>query len=161
MLSPAIKDLQPALQKSSVIYEYKCHCGSRYIGRTSLQLRDRIKQHVTKWQTEYYTSSQRLHPNRAGKEKQTSPECDSAIGQHLLESSQCAANYPELQFSVLDTKHSRFHCSLLEAIYITTCIPSFAYKKSSFTFLTCLNRTEVRVKLPHWTVRHLRIFFIG
>ena len=32
MLSPATKDLLPALHKSSVIYEYKCHCDSRYVG---------------------------------------------------------------------------------------------------------------------------------
>ena len=31
------------------IYEYKCHCYSRYVGRTFQRLRDRIKQHVPQW----------------------------------------------------------------------------------------------------------------
>ena len=37
------------IQKSSVIYECKYDCDSRYVGRTSQRLQDRIKQHVTKW----------------------------------------------------------------------------------------------------------------
>ena len=46
MLPVARKDVLPAIQKSFVIYEYKCHRDSRYVGRTSQQLHDRIKQHV-------------------------------------------------------------------------------------------------------------------
>ena len=38
----------PALQKSNVIYQFSCHCNSRYVGRTSQMLQDRIKQHVPK-----------------------------------------------------------------------------------------------------------------
>ena len=46
MLPVACKDVLSAIQKSFVIYEYKCHCDSRYVGRTSQRLQDRIKQHV-------------------------------------------------------------------------------------------------------------------
>ena len=35
MLPVARKEVLPAIQKSFVIYEYKCHCDSRYVGRTS------------------------------------------------------------------------------------------------------------------------------
>ena len=49
MLPVACKDVLPAIQKSFVIYEYKCHCDSRYVGRTSQRLQDRIKQHVPQW----------------------------------------------------------------------------------------------------------------
>ena len=56
MLSPATKDLLPALQKSSVIYEYKCHRDNRYVGRTSQQLQDSIKQHVPKWLIQHHTT---------------------------------------------------------------------------------------------------------
>ena len=42
------KDVLPALQKSNVIYQFSCHCDSRYVGRTSQRLQDRIKQHVPK-----------------------------------------------------------------------------------------------------------------
>ena len=67
MLSPAKKDVLPAFQKSSVIYEYKCHCDSRYVGRTSQRLQDRIKQHVPKWLRKQHTGQQRLQPDRACK----------------------------------------------------------------------------------------------
>ena len=46
MLPVARKDVLPSTQKSFVIYEYKCHCDSRYVGRTSQRLQDRFKQHV-------------------------------------------------------------------------------------------------------------------
>ena len=49
MLPVARKDVLPTIQKSFVIYEYKCHCDSRYVGRTSQRLQDRIKQHVPQW----------------------------------------------------------------------------------------------------------------
>ena len=49
MLPVACKDVLPTTLKSSIIYEYLCHCDSRYIGQTSEQLQDRIKQHISKW----------------------------------------------------------------------------------------------------------------
>ena len=59
MLPTARKDVLPAIQKSFVIYEYKCHCDSRYIGRTSQRLQDRIKQHVPKWLRQQLTRPRR------------------------------------------------------------------------------------------------------
>ena len=38
MLPASWKDVLPAIQKSSVTYEYKCHCDSRYVGRTAQRL---------------------------------------------------------------------------------------------------------------------------
>ena len=38
MLPVARKDVLFTVQKSFVIYEYKCHCDSRYVGRTSQRL---------------------------------------------------------------------------------------------------------------------------
>ena len=49
MLPVAHKDVLFTIQKSSVIYKYKCHCDSRYVRRTSQRLQDRIKQHVPQW----------------------------------------------------------------------------------------------------------------
>ena len=118
MLSPASKNFPPALQKSSVIYKYKCHCNGRYVGKTCQRLQDRIKQYVRKWLIQHHTSSQRLQPDRKCMKKQTNPEYDSAIGQHRSESNQCAANYQKHQYSNLDTSRGRFHPSLLEATYI-------------------------------------------
>ena len=42
MLPVARMDVLPTTQKSSVIYEYKCHCDSRCVERTSERLQDRI-----------------------------------------------------------------------------------------------------------------------
>ena len=56
MLPASRKDVLPAIQKSSVIYEYKCHCDSRYVGRTAQRLQDRIKQHVPKWLRQHTAS---------------------------------------------------------------------------------------------------------
>ena len=128
MLPTARKDVLPALQKSSVIYEYKCHCDSRYVGRTSQRLQDRIKQHVPKW-LESTTTSQRSQPKRACKKTKSTPECDSAIGQHLLENDQCAANYNKSHFSILDTARSIFHLKLLEATYIRLRRPNLCRQK--------------------------------
>ena len=46
-LLPAIKkDVLPSHHHSNVIYQFVCHCNSRYVGRTSQHLEERIKQHV-------------------------------------------------------------------------------------------------------------------
>ena len=48
LLPTTNKDVLPALQKNNVIYQFSCHSDSRYVGRTSQRLQDRIKQHVSK-----------------------------------------------------------------------------------------------------------------
>ena len=132
MLSAAKKDVLPANQRSMVIYEYVCHCGSRYVGRTTQRLQERIKQHVPKAirqkttltleQGTHRSQPTRTQLNRKCKAKsktQFKPESDLAIGQHLLESNECARNYSDLQFKILTTARSQFHLSLLEAVYIS------------------------------------------
>ena len=79
MLPAAKKDVQPATQRSMVIYKYVCHCDSRYVGRTAQMLQERIKQHVPKAITQGTTPSQeqgtyrsrttRTQPNRNYKAK--------------------------------------------------------------------------------------------
>ena len=120
MLPVARKDVLPAIQKSFVIYEYKCHCDSRYVGRTSQRLQDRIKQHVPQWLRQQLTRPRRSQPHRSCKRTDTKPDCDSAIGQHLLDNDQCALNYDDKRFSILAAARSSFHLNLLEATYIKT-----------------------------------------
>ena len=132
MLPAAKKDVLPANQRSKIIYEYVCHCDSRYVGRTTQRLQKRIKQHVPKAIRQKTTLTQepgthrsqptRAQPNRkckAKSETQFDPESDSAIGQHLFESNQWARNYSDSQFKILTTARSQFHLSLLEAVYIS------------------------------------------
>ena len=99
ILPAAKRDVLPANQRKMVIYEYVCHYDSRYVGRTTQRLQERIKQHVPKATRQRATLTQeqgthrsqptRTQPNRKCKAKcktQFEKESDSAIGQHLLES---------------------------------------------------------------------------
>ena len=90
-----------SLTKRSVIYEYKCHCDSRYVRRTSQRLQDRIKQHVPQWLRQQLTRPRRSQPHRSCKQTDTKPDCDSAIGQHLLDNDRRALNYDDKRFSML------------------------------------------------------------
>ena len=49
--------------------------------------------------------------------KDTKPDCDSAIGQHLLENDQCALSFDNQRFSIFAAARSSFHLNLLEAAY--------------------------------------------
>ena len=144
----------PANQRSMVIYEYVCHCDSRYVGRTTQRLQERIKQHVPKAIRQKNTLTQkqgthrsqptRTQPNRKCKAKgktQFEPESDSAIVQHLLESNQCARNYSDWQFKILTTAFSQFHLSLLKAVYISRKKNRFVQVKA-----VCIHSTTVSVR---------------
>ena len=120
MLPVACKNVLPAIQKSFVIYEYKCHCDGRYVGRTSQRLQDRIKQHVPQWLRQQLTHPCRSQPHRSCKQTDTKLDCDSAIAQHLLDNDRCALNYNDKRFSILATARRSFHLNLLEATYIKT-----------------------------------------
>ena len=141
ILPASCKDVLPAIQKSSVIYGYKCRCDSRYVGRTAQRFQDRIKQHVPKWLPQR-TASQRVLPNRACKGKQPAPECDSAIGQHLLENDQCAANCNDDQFSTvfwtLRAVFSILVCSKPATLKYGDLI--YANRKSLSILLNCSSR---------------------
>ena len=143
MLPVACKDVLPAIQKSFVIYEYKCHCDSRYVGRTSQRLQDRIKQHAPQWLKQQLTHPRRSQPHRSCKRTDTKPDCDSAIGQHLLDNDRCALNYDDKQFSILAAARSSFHLKHLEATYIKTRRPVLCRQKE-FVFTLKLFRQSRR-----------------
>ena len=142
----------PVNQRSTVIYEYVFHCDSRYVGRTTQRFQERIKQHVPKAIRQKTTLTQeqgthrsqptRTQPNRNCKAKsktQFEPESDSATGQHLLESNQCARYYSDSQFKILITARSQFHLSLLEAVYFSRKKPDLCRQKQ-FVFTLQLFR---------------------
>ena len=106
-----------------------CHCDSQYVGRTSQRLQDRIKQHVPQWLRQQLTRPRRSQPHRSCKQTNTKPDCDSAIGQHLLDNDRCALNYDDKRFSILATARSSFHLNLLEATYIKTRRPVLCRQK--------------------------------
>ena len=155
MLPAAKKDVLLANQRSMVNYKYVCHCDSRYVGRTTQRLQERIKQHVpkairqkttlTQEQGTHRSPSTRTQPNRKCKAKsktQFEPESDSANGQHLLESNQCALNYSDSRFKILTTAFAMFHLSLLEAVYISRKNQICAGKSSSYSFYNCFGKIK-------------------
>ena len=129
MLPVARKDVLPAIQKSFIIYEFQCHCDSRYVGRTSQRLQDRIKQLVSPWLQQQMTCLRQSQPHSSCKRNGTKPVCDAVIGQHLLENDQCAFDYDDKRFSILATARSSFHLNLLEAAYIKTRRPVLCRQK--------------------------------
>ena len=56
-------------------------------------------------------------------------DCDSAIGQHLLDNEQCAANYNDKRFKILAVARNSFHLCLLEATFIKTKHPVLCKQK--------------------------------
>ena len=47
-----LKDKQPLLMKSGIVYKLTCSCGSTYIGQTRRNLLSRIKEHATSEKSE-------------------------------------------------------------------------------------------------------------
>ena len=122
------KDVLPTLKQSNVVYQYVCRCDSRYVGRTSQRLQDRINQHVPKF-IRNKTVQERRQPERSSTITTWTPSCDSAIGTHLLQNKICADNYDDRQFSILSRARSNFHLSVLESIYITSHQPVLCRQK--------------------------------
>ena len=123
MLSVARKNVLFTTQKCFVIYQYKCHYDSQYVGRTFRRLQDRndcsIKQHVRQWLKQQLTRPLRSQPHRLCKRNDTKPDCNSAIGKYLLENEQCAFNYDNKRFSILATARSFFQLDLLDQWFPT------------------------------------------
>ena len=89
-LLPVIKkDVLPSHHHSNVIYQFLCHCDSRF--GTSQRLEERIKQHVPKSISNPRTSANRQSLSRSCKNN-IRPQQFSAIGQHLLDNA-----HPPLQ----------------------------------------------------------------
>ena len=105
---------------------------------------------LTQEQGTHQSQPTRTQPRRkckANSKTQFEPESDSAIGQHLLESNQCARNYSDSQFKILTTARSQFHLSLLEAVYISRKKQICAGKSSSYSLYNCFGKIKA---CCHW-----------
>jgi len=71
LLPATKKDVLPSHHQNNVIYQFVCHCDSRYVGRTSQRLEERIKQHMPKSITNPPSPHIRQRLPRPGKD--TSP----------------------------------------------------------------------------------------
>ena len=134
-LLPAIKkDVLPSHHHSNVIYQCVCHCDSRYVGRTSQRLEERIKQHVPRSIANPPASHNHQSLSRCCKANIRSQHFhESAIGQHLLDNAQCALHYNNEKFSILARGRSSFHLSALEATFIKS-LNSLLCKQKEFVY---------------------------
>ena len=116
---------------SNIVYQFLCHCDSRYVGRTSQRLQQRIKQHVPKTILQKHISQDRSTFARSCKPIRSfkTETSFSAIGQHLLQNPTCAHEYNDNKFSILARGRTSFHLSTLEATYIKTSKPNLCKQK--------------------------------
>ena len=103
-------------------------CDCRYVGRTTQRLQDRINQHIPK-SIRTGHQQQKFQPQRNCKKTATEINCDSAIGQHLLQTETCANNFNTNQFSILAKARTQFHLSTLEATFIRILKPELCRQK--------------------------------
>ena len=130
-LLPAVKkDVLSSHHHSNVIYQFVCHCDSRYVGCTSQCLEKRIKQHVPRSIANPPASHNRQSLSRSCKAN-TRPQQfhESVIGQHLLDNAQCALHYSNEKFSLLARGLSSFYLSALEATFIKSLNPLLCKQK--------------------------------
>ena len=125
-LNGIAKDVSPITDNNNVIYKYKCHCDSEYIGRTSKRFHVRRDQHVTKsirkWMQDF-------------KNRPTGNL--TAIGEHLIWNPVCAKNYDDRRFTILSRGRTPFHLSVLESLYIKTMKPALC-KQKQYVYKTSL-----------------------
>ena len=130
-LPAAQKDVLLASHQSNIVYQFLCHCNSRYVGRTSQRLQQKIKQHVPKTILQRLTSQDRSTFARSCKSIRSlkAETSFSAIGQHLLQNPTCARKYNDGKFSIFARGRTSFHLSILEATYIKTTKPNLCKQK--------------------------------
>ena len=133
LLSATKKDVLPSHHQNNVIYQFVCHCDSRYVGRTSQSLEERIKQHIPKSITNPPTPHIRQSLPRLRKDTSRRQFHESAIGQHLLDNAQCALRYNKDKSSVLARARTSFHLSALEAAFIKS-LNSLLCKQKEFVY---------------------------
>ena len=117
--------------KDEIKKDFLYHCNSRYVGRTTQRLQQRIKQHVPKTILQEHISQNRSTLASSCKPI-TSFKAEtsfSAIGQHLLQNPTCAREYNDNKFSILARGRTSFYLSTLEATYIKTSKPNLCKQK--------------------------------
>ena len=126
LLPPTKKDVLPSHHCSNLVYLFVCHCDSRYVGRTSQRLQERIKQHIPKFTI---STSRNSLPRRCKANNSPRQFHESAIGQHLLDNPECASHHNDDKFSILARGRSLFHLSVLEATFIKSLKPILCKQK--------------------------------
>ena len=130
-LLPEIKkDVLPSHHHSNVIYQFVFHYDSRYVGRTSQRLEERIKQHVPR-SIANPSSSHNRQSLSCSLKANTRPQKfqKSSIGRYLLDNAQCALHYSNEKFFILARGRSSFYLSAFEATFIKSLNPLLCKQK--------------------------------
>ena len=122
----------------TLVYEFSCGCEARYVGRTMQRLADRIKQHVPA-SIRKKSSTVREQPPRMCKNISSKINCESAIGQHLITSPECAKTYTDDNFRTFGQARSSFHLGVLESVSIQTQNPVLCRQKEFVFSLKLFN----------------------
>ena len=102
LLPTTKKDVLPSNHHRNVIYQFVCHCDSRYVGRRYQRLEEQIKQHVPRSIANHPASHNIQSLCRSCKANICPQQFqESAIGQHHLDNAECALHYNNDKFSIL------------------------------------------------------------
>ena len=149
MLPNAYKDTLPRLNKSNIVYMFKCnHCKCEYVGKTCRRLVDRIDEHVPSairqrasmpkqkeddfeqsTNQRYNLRSQNSIPVSSCSHSSKKTSKKSAIREHLFENPACARNYTKESFKVIGQARTPFHLAVLEAVLINSRKPILCRQK--------------------------------
>ena len=103
LLNYSIMEVQKFMFGQLTYRNFLCHCDSRYVGRISSRLQERIKQHIPKSIfLEHASQDQSTFACFCKSIRSLKAETSfSAIGQHLLQNPACAQEYNDGKFSIL------------------------------------------------------------
>jgi len=108
---------------------FQCRWDTRYVGRTSLTLEDRIKQHIP-FAIRNNLETGHTQPSRTCKNPTGMPaQSDVAIGHHLLNNPDCAQDYHVERFQIVARAHIKAHLHVLEDTFIHTRAPVHCKQK--------------------------------
>ena len=133
--TPALKDPIPLLDKSMVVYRFKCCCDNDYIGQTSRRFGERIKEHVPKC-VRKFIANQNGDGNQTNAVKNASKK--SSIAKHLVQNAeQCGQYFEDGWFEVIRICRTQFELRVSEAIQISTNQPTLCVQQE-FDYVTSL-----------------------
>ena len=138
------KDVLPSPSQSNLVYLFECrHCASRYVGKTSQRLGDRIKQHVPRHIINE-TEPGKKRRGRPPKERSNPGEgYQSAIAEHLAINAACRQLYDDRDFKIISRGRTKSHLNVLEAMYIYVMNPVLCKQKMYVTNLSLFKHAHV------------------
>ena len=124
VISLKLKDPIPTLNKSCIIYKFKCFCDKSYIGQTSRHLRTRLNEHIPKCILRFIDEKTKIKTKAV-----VNATKRSSIAEHLVNSTNCANNYDPSRFKILYNCTSSMDLVRLEAISIFLNKPELCKQK--------------------------------